>query len=519
MGREMLAVWMLAPALLGAVAGIVLDAFSSRTWALSAVLAGLGISTAAGAWASSALLGAPFVGGAAWGVLRVGSLSATLATAIFGLAVLAVLGGWSVLSKREWGGTIGALMAFGAAASWVVASSVDVTLLLIALETAAACAYALVAAGRGSRSREAAMKYFIQGSIATAFFVFGMAVLVTVFIPSGDMRGLAQALGGDVARSVGTAGVVLLISALAFKIGAAPFHSWAPDAYESASPESAAFLASGPKLGALAALAVLGALTIPGSLLVALSTATALLGVASVLVGSVAALGQRSYTRMLGYAGVAQVGYALIAIATLHEPSVPVFFTACYALAATGTFLSAAAFRRIRPEWDGSIASLSGIAREAPALALSTSLLLISLAGIPPLLGFWAKFAVFAGALAAAVSAFSGQAPAALGWVYAGSAVVGIIGSVVSLGYYGNVLRVLYEAPASAIGSTVSGSPDQPDDGGPIGPDSDEADAVSRIAGGTATVAVVIIATFVVVLGLVPIWSGIGRLLVFFAVP
>ena len=517
MGHESLAVWMLAPALLGAVVGIVLDAFASRRGALAAVLAGLLISTGAAVWASSVSLGVSAGQGAAWGVLRVGTLNATLASAIFGLAALAVLGGWSVLSRRDWGGTIGGLIGLGAAASVVMASSTDVTLLLIALETAAACSYALVAFGQGSRSREAAMKYFIQGSIATGFFVFGMAVLVSVFIPTGDLTGLLQALNGDVARSVGTAGIVLLFAALAFKVGAVPFHSWAPDAYESASPESAAFLASGPKLGALSALAILGALTIPGDLVVPLSTVTALLGVASVLVGSVAALGQRSYTRMLGYAGVAQVGYALIGIATLHEPSVPVFFTACYALAATGTFLSAAAFRRTRPGWDGSIEGLSGIAEEAPVLALSTSILLISLAGIPPLLGFWAKFLVFGTAISAAGSAFSGLAPAVLGWVYAGSAVVGIVGSVVSLGYYGNVLRVLYDVPSGVTGGAVAENPVEADDG--VEPDPGKAGAVWRLSGRSATVAVVIIASLVVVLGLLPLWSGLGRLVVFFAMP
>ncbi|MDR3687047.1 MAG: proton-conducting transporter membrane subunit [Coriobacteriia bacterium] len=495
MSANALAIVTLGPLAVGAVLGVLLDAFSTRRAAVVAVLIGFGVS--AGMSVSS--LAQHSLPTTAWGVLHVGGPFAAVSATVALVGGLAVAGGSSAMVRRDWGGTLAGLMAFAALASIVVAGSRDITLLLIGLETAAACAYALVAAGRGSRAREAAMKYFIQGAIATGLFVFSMAILVGVFIPTGDLEGLVASLATGPAISVATAGLVLMIGALAFKAGAAPFHAWAPDAYESSSPESAAFLAAGPKLGAVTILAVLASFSASGRLELPISAVFALLAVVSVLVGSIAALRQRSYTRMLGYAGVAQIGYALIAISTTHAFMGPIFFTACYALAATGTFLSAAAFRRVDPNWDGSVDGLAGMSRKAPWLSGATAILLISLAGIPPLLGFWAKFAVFVGAIGAAFNAFSAPNQSALGTIYATCAAVGIIGSVVSLGYYGAVLRALYQAdrPATAVGSEDSTH-------APDGSANDDVDE-----GGSAASIVVVIVVLIVVLGLLPLLTGI----------
>jgi NADH-quinone oxidoreductase subunit N len=495
MNPNALALWSLAPLLAGALLGVTLDAFVSRRAALYSVLIGFGV--AAGASINAAIR-QPVVT-SAWGTLHVGGVFATIAAVAAVLGGLAVAGGWTELSKRDSGGSLAGLMAFAATASIVVASSRDITLLLIALETAAVCAYALVAAGRGARAREAAMKYFLQGAIATGFFVFGMAVLVTVFIPTGDLDGLSTSLASSsLPASIAAAGIVLLYAALAFKAGVAPFHAWAPDAYESAAPESAAFLAAGPKLGAISALAILVAFTASGTagqLQVPLSAVLAALAVLSLLIGSVGALRQRSYTRMLGYAGVAQVGYALIGIATTHTPSVPIFFMACYGLAATGTFLSAAAFRHIDPEWDGTVEGLAGMSRKAPWASAATAVLLISLAGIPPLLGFWAKFVVFLTAIGAAGSAFAGLGPTQLGWIYVVAVAVGILASVISLGYYGRALAALYQ-PSQAD--------DAHDDSA-----SDSAAETPSESGGSAASVVVLIAVLTVALGLLPLVTGI----------
>jgi NADH-quinone oxidoreductase subunit N len=239
---------------------------------------------------------------------------------------------------------------------------------------------------------------------------------------------------------------------------------------------------------------------------VPLATVTGALAILSVLVGSVAALRQRSYTRMLGYAGVAQVGYALIALCALHRPTAAAFLIATYAVASTGTFLAAAAVRRVRPEWDGSTAGMAGMARRAPVLSAGLAVLVISLAGIPPLLGFWGKFAVFLSVAGAAGAAFTGGATG-VGWLYVIAGAMGIIGSVVSLGYYGSVLRALYLLPEPIAGQPAAaeaheaGAPGAP--GAPSAPE----------GVGTATWAVLIAASIVVVLGVLPVVAGWSAIL------
>lgn len=485
----------LGPLLIGAVLAVIIDAFGNRK--LAVVCAIVGLTLGAAAYGTSA---ATSRSSALWGALHVGGVFSTLGTAIAALAAVAVVGGWGELSTRDWGGSLAGLIAFGAAASIVVAQSKDVTLLLIGLETAAACGYTLVSLGRMAGSREAALKYFVQGAIATAFFVLGMGVLVTVYLPTGDLDSLREMLSGDVVRSVALAGVVLMAAALAFKAGAVPFHSWAPDAYSSASPSSAAFLAAGPKVGAIAALSVLIMFATGGTLDLSLTGVMTVLAVLSVLVGSVTALRQRSYTRMLGYAGVAQVGYALIGIATAHQPQLVLFFIVSYAIASTGTFLSAAAFREVRPDWDGTVEGLAGIGRQAPVLAVATSVLVISLAGIPPLLGFWAKFVVFATAFLSAATFLSGG-QTTLGVFAAVAASAGVIGSVVSLGYYGGVLRALF-APLPAEEDADEGAP---------------AAEAPRRPSWSATAGVVLLSVVVVVIGLVPLGMGLDALVRFFA--
>ncbi len=322
--------------------------------------------------------------------------------------------------------------------------------------------------------------------MATALFLFGMAVLVGLFEPTGQYAGLglAGALASDALRMPALVGSGLVLSAFLFKMGAFPFHSWAPDAYETAPIESAAFLAAGPKLAAIAAASIFVTVVSAGAKSTELLVLVACVAVLSILVGSVAALQQRNYRRLLAYAGIAQAGYALIAIALPMAP-LAVFFGSTYALAATGTFLAAAAFARIRPEWDGSVAGLAGLGRRAPLLSGAVAVLLLSLAGLPPFLGFWAKLIVFATAMTAAFGGAPGGS--AYSWALGGAVAVGILGSVISLGYYGSILRSLYF--------------DSYDES------TDEDAGVSR-SGGSATVVVVVLAILVVVLSVLPLVFG-----------
>lgn len=427
--------------LLAAVASLAFDAFGRRGLALGAVSAGLAIAALGGIGsgierATTGRIGSLGVGGPSSAVFGVIAL----------VGLLAVMGGLDSLKTRPGGGSTAGLIALSVAASGAAAASLDLITLVLTLEMAALCGYGLVALARTRRSGEAAMKYFVQGAVATGLLLFGTAVLIGLLEPTGHYDAFAETFATTSVLLPALAGVGLLIAGLLFKMGAVPFHSWAPDAYETAPVESAAFLATGPKLAAIAAAAVLLSIASSGALAERLIIVVAGLAVVSILVGSVAALRQRSYRRLLAYAGIAQVGYALIAVA-LFNPPLAVFFGATYAIASVGTFTAAAAFERLVPGWDGSVAGLAGVARRAPVLCGSLALLLVSLSGLPPLLGFWGKLLVFATGISAAGN--SGSVTPGVGTMLAVSVGAGILGSAVSLGYYGGILRTLYFDAAS----------------------------------------------------------------------
>jgi len=426
------------PLIVGALFAFGADAFASRRLALGA--AALGLLVAAGTGIAAGVL-SPTADIA--DVIRVGGPFSSVPGVIALCGALALLGGWRALASREGGGTTAGLYAFAAAAAGVVSAAADLTTLLIAIEIVALISYALVSEGRTTRSDEAAMKYFIQGSVATGFFVMGMAVLVGLFAPSGHYAQLATMLGDGLLADPAMVGVVLIVAALAFKAGVAPLHTWAPDAYETAHVPSAAFLATGPKLGAVFALVMF--VTLADSALKSVALVPLLLGlsIVSVLVGSIGALGQKSYRRMLAYAGIAQVGYALLAVAMLDPTSVA-FFMSTYAIATTGAFLAADSFHRLYPAWDGTVSGLAGMGRRAPLTSAAVSVMLVSLVGVPPMLGFWGKFQVFATAIYGSAAAFLGGGSALVGWLLVSAVGVGLLGSIISLGYYGGVLRALY---------------------------------------------------------------------------
>jgi NADH-quinone oxidoreductase subunit N len=214
--------------------------------------------------------------------------------------------------------------------------------------------------------------------------------------------------------------------------------------------------------------------------------------VVSVVVGSTVALRTESYRRMLGYAGVAQVGYGLIALAALN-PSGALFFMATYAVGTTAAFLGAETFERLDPDWDGTVSGLAGLGRRYPAVAASVTVALLSLAGIPPLLGFWGKFQVF-GSVVQASTRFFAQGQDGFGLWLAILATVGVLGAVVSLGYYGAVVRALF--------IDVSRAPAPEDES-----------AVPRATGARALVTIVIVlAALLVTLGMLPLLTGVAPL-------
>ncbi|HSK47726.1 MAG TPA: proton-conducting transporter membrane subunit [Coriobacteriia bacterium] len=442
-------------------------------------------------------------GYAAWSLTLVPVLSAFRAGGVYSaipsvallMSAAAVVG--SDRLKRP--GQAAALISFAATGACLAAVSVDLLTMLIGIEVAAVCAYALVSGAGTRQGGEAALKYFIQGSVATGLFVLGLAALVGTFAVDATLKAIAAGIGARPEFPlVAVVGTIALVSAVAFKTGAAPFHSWAPDAYESAPAPSAAFMAGALKL---AMVGVLAAIVTPlasagataknpyGVLLFDMFAVIGILAALSIVVGSTVALTTKSFRRMLGYAGVAQVGYAFIAMGALN-PSSALVFTATYAVATTAAFLSAEAFSRIDPTWDGSIAGLAGMGRRSPVIASSLTLALLSLAGIPPLLGFWGKLQAFGSAIGAASGFASRGASTFAVWlgVLAG---VGIIGTIVSLAYYGNVVRTLFLNPQITPSQTTAAE-----------------GAAGRA--GSAGIAVVTLAFLLVALGVLPLIIGIS---------
>jgi NADH-quinone oxidoreductase subunit N len=451
-----------AVAAAGAIVALALDAWDFRRAAVGVAAAG---SLSAGVTAllarplpalSSAPLAAADCGGGVG--LVVGLLGA-----------IALAGGWRRLTTARGGVQAAALGAFTVASSLLAIAARDLVTLTVAIEAMALAAYGLVALAGTDRSREAATKYFVQGAVATGLLVLGLGVM-SVSGGGSLAYGDVFAVTGSFPRSSALLAWALLVSVLAFKAGAFPFHSWAPDAYETADPPVAALLSSVPKIAVVFAALVLLAEVIPDGGFVAPSSMLAVLAAAGIVFGNLAALRQGSLTRMLAYSGIAQVGYALVGIAAGRGPSTLVFMAA-YGLAACGAFLAAEAVRDTDPGWTGSISGLAGLSHRRPALSAAIAVLMLSLTGIPLFAGFVGKLSVFAGA--------AGH------WTWL--VMLGVVGSVVSFGYYGSVIRAAYlledgEAPAEG---------QRP---------------------GAATAAVVACAVVTVVLGLVPLLLGTGWL-------
>ncbi|MDZ4063116.1 MAG: NADH-quinone oxidoreductase subunit N [Coriobacteriia bacterium] len=474
---------LLLPILLAVGAGIaamVIDAAGSRKGATAVAAVLLATATAVAVWEALVLKA-----GGIQGVILGGSTYAAVQSVILFCATCAVIGGWTYFTERRLGAGAVALMAFSAAACTALASSIDLFMTLIAMETIAICAYALVASAGSPRSAEAGMKYLIQGAVATGLFLMGVAIVFGLHGGQSSYVSLSQIVGGALFWPAATS-MGLIMAAIAFKMGAFPFHSWAPDVFETAPPAASSFMAGAPKLGAvLAALLIFGTVYADSGFTERMQVLWIVLAVASIAFGNLSGLRQTSYGRMLAYSGIAQIGYALVGLSiggsVVYQTLVLV---SAYAVAVLGAFMAAEAVRIVRPGWDGSIAGMAGIARDYPGLAVALAAVMFSLTGIPLTVGFWGKLLVFVAAVAAGKT-----------WLV----VVAVVGSVVSFGYYGGVLRaVFFDDPIE--------TPDV---------DDDEAGEIrSRSRAARAIVAVA--AACVVVAGVVPLFVGLGFLQSFF---
>jgi NADH-quinone oxidoreductase subunit N len=321
------------------------------------------------------------------------------------------------------------LILFSALGMSVMVSAGDLIALYIGLELQSLSAYVLAAFLRAdTRSAEAGLKYFVLGALASGILLFGMS-LTYGFAGTTTFEGIRASMEGGLGTGA-LFGLVFVLAGLAFKISAVPFHMWTPDVYEGAPTPVTTFFASAPKVAALAMIARI-ALEAFGSQAEAWRQIVIFASLASILLGAVGAIGQANIKRLLAYSSINNVGFILIglACATPRGASAMLVYLAIYVAMTIGSFVAVLMMRDENGEHLEGIDDLAGLSRTRPVLALGMAIMMFSLAGIPPLLGFWGKFVVFQAAV-----------EADLVWL----AFVGIAASVIGAFYYIKIVKIMY---------------------------------------------------------------------------
>src|ERR1700688_4166198 len=366
------------------------------------VIAGVSLIGAALALASTWLT-ATHPGLAYSGLFRADTFSLFVHLIVCGVAFLAILGSTGYLKRENLdAGEFCALVLFATAGMGVMAGAHELLTAFIGLEMSSISSYILASYRRDApRSNEAAMKYFLLGSFATAFFLYGIALS---FGATGSTHlDLMTPLANESAHSLLKIGLGLIFIGLAFKVAAAPFQLWTPDVYEGAPAPVTALLSTGPKAAAFAlALRILASVDAAAPLWFwALWVAAAL----SMFAGNLSAIVQTSVKRMLAYSSIAHAGYILVALTagavTDHMEAgiaAALFYLVSYALVKLGAFLMVAQLGG-PGERHVEIEDIEGLARRQPAMAACLSLFLLSLLGLPVAAGFLGKFYVFNAAL------------------------------------------------------------------------------------------------------------------------
>ena len=301
--------------------------------------------------------------------------------------------------------------------------------LYLGLELQSLALYVVASINRDSvRSTEAGLKYFVLGALASGMMLYGIS-LIYGFTGSIDFTTISSVLNTDGASVGAIFGIVFVLTGLAFKISAVPFHMWTPDVYEGAPTPVTAFFAAAPKVAALALLmrVVIEAF---GPALFEWQQIIIFISILSMALGAFAAIGQRNFKRLMAYSSIGHVGYALVGLApgTAEGVQGVILYLTIYVAMTLGVFACILTMRRK----DGmvyDIEELAGLARSRPMMAFILAMLMFSLAGIPPLAGFFGKFYVFAAAMEAGLYTL---------------AIIGVLTSVVGAFYYLRIVKLMY---------------------------------------------------------------------------
>ena len=326
----------------------------------------------------------------------------------------------------------------------VMISANDLITLYVGLELQNLALYVVASFDRDSpRSSEAGLKYFVLGGLSSGMLLYGLS-LVYGFAGTTGFADLARLFAGSAPVSSGlVVGLVFIIAGLAFKISAVPFHMWTPDVYEGAPTPVTAFFAVAPKLAALA-LFIRFMIAPFGSMIGEWRQVIVFLSIASMVLGSFAAIAQPNIKRLMAYSSIGHVGYSLIGLAAGTAAGIRgvLVYLAIYLVMNVGAWAVILCMRR-QGRMLEQIADLSGLSRTNPALALALAIFMFSLAGIPPAAGFFAKLYIFLAAIDAKLT---------------GLAVIGVVTSVVGAFYYLRVVKVMYfDEPVAAFDTPIAG--------------------------------------------------------------
>jgi NADH-quinone oxidoreductase subunit N len=310
----------------------------------------------------------------------------------------------------------------------MMVSANDLMSLYVGLELQSLALYVVAAFDRdNAKSTEAGLKYFVLGALSSGMLLYGCS-LIYGFTGTVAFAGIAKATQGGAGIGL-IFGMVFLFAGLCFKVSAVPFHMWTPDVYEGAPTPVTAFFAAAPKIAAIALFIRVAVGAFPG-IVPQWQQILVFVSIASMALGAFAAIGQRNIKRLMAYSSIGHMGFALIGLAAGTADGVQgvLIYMAIYLAMTLGTFCVILAMRRP----DGAvenISDLAGLARTNPALAFFLAMLLFSLAGIPPLAGFFAKYYVFLAAIKANLFTL---------------AVIGVLASVVGAYYYLMIIKTMY---------------------------------------------------------------------------
>jgi NADH-quinone oxidoreductase subunit N len=385
--------------------------------ALAGTLAGLGAT-----WFMAQSPGLAF-----WNMVQVDGFSVFFHVLVIAIAAVVILVSYEYMAvQRIRAGEYYALILFGVVGMALMSSAIELVLIFIALEISSISSYVLAGFRRHeAASAESSLKYFLLGSFATAFFLYGVALMFGA-TGSTNIDQIGRTLQAGPVPLLAFVAVAFMFVGLGFKVASAPFHVWTPDVYEGAPAPIVGFMSTAPKAAAFAVLLrVIFVINVPGRLwLIWVSAAL------SMTLGNVSALVQNNVKRLLAYSSIAHAGYLLMAFAAAPElgTSAAMFYTAAYAAMNLGAFAVVSHFANAGERYV-TLEDYEGLGRSSPLLAATLTIFLLSLIGIPMTGGFFAKFYVFSAAV-----------KANLIWL----TIIGVLNSGIGAYYYLRIIVMMY---------------------------------------------------------------------------